>query len=146
MGAKMHDIQSLHELNVKRAERATASPEARYGRAILSIAEQGVMVLENYPMCCGSCASAEMANAGLGEDDKVAYFISEQGHGIFWKDGEPWEREEWEDARPEERPKKHVYWNHSGEDTAEILTKAFRAEGFDVTWDGNPAKCPTINF
>ncbi|AMM44314.1 hypothetical protein KITKAT_53 [Arthrobacter phage Kitkat] len=146
MTAKLHDIQSLHTLTVERARKAADTPQARYGRAILALANDGVMVLENYPMCCGSCASSEIAAAGLGKDDAVAWFINEQGHGIFWKYGEPWEREEYSDARPDERPKKHVWWNHSGEFTAAKITAAFRAEGFEVEWDGNPARCPTVNF
>jgi hypothetical protein len=146
VSAKLHDIQSLHTLSVENAKSAAASPQARYARAILALAEQEVMVLENYPSCCGSCASSEMANAGLGENDKTAWFISEQGHGIFWRDGQPWEREEYSDAPDEERPKKVVYWNHSGHGVGSLIAEAFRAEGFEVDWDGSPTKCPMLKF
>ena len=146
MSTTIETLKSLHAENIHEAELAAASPQARYARAILALDKVGVMVLENYPACCGSCASAEMASLGLDESTKTAWFISEQGHNIFWRDGQPWESEEWSDAPTEERPKKVVYWNHSGHGVGDLIAQAFRDQGFEVDFDGDPNRCPVLKF
>jgi hypothetical protein len=118
--------------------------EDRYKAALTDVRlNSDVLVFDNYPMCCGSCAGSEIESKH--PDGHYVYFMNEQGRGITWKDGQPWNFEDSEDTRPW-KPAKKVYFNHSDLHSAQVLTDAFKKFGLPVEWDGSSGRTVILNF
>lgn len=125
--------------------------EERYKKAVAQLQIAGVVVLENYPSCCGSCAGYDIGtNLGLDGKD-VIYFINEQNNGLIWdSEGNPHNFDwEWTDntlSGRETSLSKGIYWKHDGPNAARLTTEIFRGHGFEVEWNGSDMQCPYLKF
>ncbi|QFG12771.1 hypothetical protein PBI_MIMI_297 [Arthrobacter phage Mimi] len=118
--------------------------EDRYRSALTEVRmNSDVLVFDNYPSCCGSCAGSEIEHEN--PDADYVYFINTQGRGLMFKDGEPYHFEDPEDMEPE-RPATNVYFSHSTLKAAGILRDAFVKFGLTVEWNGSDVKCVTLKF
>lgn len=122
----------------------TVSIQDRYTAALTDVRlNSDVLVFDNYPACCGSCAGYEIEQAH--PDGNYVYFMNEQGNGITWVDGNPWNFESADDTDPS-RPARHIYFNHSTVHAATVLKEAFEKFDLPVKWDGNEFRCVELDF
>lgn len=134
---------------------ATVSIEDRYKAAITDVRlNSDVLVFDNFPTCCGSCAGYEIEQTHA--DAPYVYFINQQGRGLTWKDGKPYNYEmdyvpgEGYDDDDEEitvtTPATKVWFSHSNLHAATVLRDALVKFGLTVEWDGTDMKCVTLDF
>lgn len=122
----------------------TVSIEDRYRAALTEVRlNSDVLVFDNYPSCCGSCAGYEIDLKHPNGD--YVYFMNSQGRGLTFKDGKPYNYEDEDDQRPT-APARHVYFSHSNLHSATVLRDALVKFGLTVDWNGTDMKCVTINF
>jgi hypothetical protein len=118
---------------------STATLEDRYNAALTDVKlNSDVLVFDNYPSCCGSCADHEIQQDHPNAD--YVYFMNEQGRGLMWVDGVAWHFEEPEDKKKYRLADK-IYFNHSTVEAATVLRDAFVKFGVPVDWDGTDGKC-----
>jgi hypothetical protein len=122
----------------------TVSIQDRYIAALTDVRlNSDVLVFDNYPACCGSCAGSEIEQKL--PDAHYVYFMNEQGRGVTFKDGNPWNFESADDQRPY-RPAQHIYFNHSDLHAATVLRDALEKFGLPVKWDGTDGRCVELDF
>lgn len=133
--------------------------EERFNAAVLAAQGTGgsVGVYPNYDSCCRSCAFYEL------EQDHAhpfAFFFKQQGHEIRFIDGIPHNVEEmwnddFEDFDEDEedvalseyfRRATHTYWYFNELEAGKAVADAFRAEGFEVVWDGTEGAAVKVLF
>jgi hypothetical protein len=120
------------------------SIEDRYNAALTDVRlHSDVLVFDNYPMCCGSCAGTEIEQNH--PDGNYVYFMNSQGRGLTWVDGKPWNYEDTDEKEPD-HPAKAVYFSHSNLHSAQILHDAFVRFGLPVEWNGTDGRCVVLNF
>ena len=122
----------------------TVSIQDRYIAALTDVRlNSDVLVFDNYPACCNSCAAYELEQAH--PEKHYVYFMNEQGRGLTFKDGEPWNYESADDTDPY-RPAQHVWFNHSDTYAATVLRDALEKFGLPVKWDGTDGRCVELDF
>lgn len=128
--------------------------ETRWRNALAEVQSKGVLVYDNYPACCGSCAYAEIEDTHPGTDH--ISFINSQGRGVKFINGVAYnyemeaEYDEDTDDYTNEvevtRLAERVYWTHSTGRAAHVAFDAFVAQGFEVDWNGSDARCVEVKF
>lgn len=115
----------------------------RYAAAVKAIRKSGVSIRQNVSACCRGCAEPFKTTKGF--DKKTtpyAWNFGGQGQALRWDeagqsvlvaDGYGYS----------EVTQDKVYFNH-GNGSAERIVEAFKAEGFEVEWDGNPLSCVEV--
>lgn len=143
-----HDL-ALAKMVKAREDRALElanSPKARWGRAVKSIRKSGIHFRTNIMQCCRGCVDAEKLNL---KDETQPYGWTFGGQG-FWikfnEDGLPYTAAEPHVRRrfgyDYDKPKSAmINW---GNGSAETIAAAFRAEGFQVNWDGSEYECVEV--
>lgn len=122
----------------------TVSIEDRFRSALTEVRlNSDVLVFDNYPSCCGSCAGYEIEQEH--PDADYVYFFNQQGRGLTFKDGKPYNFEDPEDIRPE-RPATAVYFSHSTLKAAGVLRDALAKFGLTVDWNGTEGQCVILKF
>lgn len=124
-----------------------SSPKARWNRAAKALRKDGVHFRTNMMKCCRSCITE--ADLGLKDDTApYGYTFGGQGGAIkFNEDGLPYQKAGRSGRRygyDYETPVE-AYINH-GNGAGEKIAAAFRAEGFDVDYDGSEYKTVTVKF
>lgn len=110
----------------------------RWTKAVKAARKAGVAIRQNVSGCCNGCAEPFKGVKSFDEDTTpYAWFIAAQGSGIRWdesgrkavasRDRYGYGATEVENVV--------IYFNH-GNGAAEHVAAAFRAEGFEVDWDG----------
>lgn len=123
---------------------STITLEDRYKAALTDLRlHSDILVFDNYPTCCGSCASYEIEQEH--PDANYVFFIDQQGHGLVWEDGNPFNYED-EDDKDYTVPAKKVYFSHSNLHSAKMLRDTLVKFGLPVEWDGTEFKCVVLNF
>lgn len=130
---------------------STITLEDRYKAALTDLRlHSDILVFDNYPTCCGSCAGYEIEQEH--PDANYVFFIDQQGHGLTWKDGKPFNYEKFssdeddEDEITDVTPARKVYFNHSNLHAAKILRDTLAKFGLPVEWDGTDMRCVVLNF
>jgi len=122
----------------------TVSLEDRYKAAMTEVRlNSDVQVFDNYPTCCGSCASYELEQEH--PDADYVYFINEQGNGLMFKEGKPYHFEDPDYQRPD-RYAERVWFNHSTLHAATILRDALVKFGIEVDWNGTEGMSVGVKF
>lgn len=122
----------------------TVTLEDRYHHALFQVRLQtDVHVFDNYPMCCGSCAGAELEQKH--PDEHYVYFMNQQGRGLMFEDGMPYHFEDPDNMKPSRLAQK-VYFSHSTIHAATVLRDALVAAGLTVEWNGSEGQCVTLDF
>lgn len=138
---EIEDLESVTRLNKKKLielktqARLENSPKARYDRAVKSLRKDGVHFRTNMMKCCRGCITGE--DLGVkSEDQPYGYTYGGQGGWVkFNEDGLPYEKEEsrW---KGDYRLARDIFINW-GNGSAEKIVEAFKAQGFEVQWNGN---------
>lgn len=134
---------------------STATIEDRYNAALTDVRlNSDVLVFDNFPACCGSCAGYEIEQEH--PDAAYVYFMNQQGRGLTFKDGKPYNYEtdyvgaDDEDEEDEEvtitTPATKVWFSHSNVHAAQVLADALRKFGLTVEWDGTEFKTVILSF
>jgi len=136
---------------------STATLEDRYNAALTDVRlTSDVLVFDNFPSCCGSCAGYEIEQKH--PDAAYVYFIDQQGRGLTWKDGKPYNYETdydgGDDLTDEEQdeeitvttPASKVWFSHSNVHAASVLSAAFVKYGLSVEWDGTEFKTVILDL
>ena len=118
----------------------------RWTTAIKAARKAGVAVRQNVSGCCNGCAEPFKGVKSFDEESTpYAWFIAAQGSGIRWDESgrkAVASRERYGyGARDVEDVT--IYLNH-GNGSAPALVEAFRAEGFEVEWDGEQSSCVEV--
>lgn len=132
----------------------TVTLEDRYKSALTDVRlnHPDVLVFDNYPSCCGSCAGSQIEHEH--PDGNYVYFMNSQGHGLTWRDGKPYNYDtdydmddEGDDVEIEvTTPAKKVYFSHSNLYAAQVLADALKKFGVKVDWDGTDGRCVAADF
>jgi hypothetical protein len=132
---------------------STATLEDRYKAALTDVRlNSDVLVFDNFPACCGSCAGSEIETEH--PDAAYVFFINQQGRGLTWENGKPYNFEtdlsEDEDDEDEEievtTPATKVWFNHSNLHAASVLRAALVKFGLTVDWDGTDGHTVILDF
>lgn len=136
---------------------STATLEDRYNAALTDVRiNSDVLVFDNYPSCCNSCAGSEIEQEH--PDAAYVYFMNAQGRGLTWKDGKPYNYEtdyEYGDDITDEdedveitvtTPATKVYFNHSNLHAANVVSATFVKYGLSVEWDGTEFKTVILDL
>ncbi|QGH74001.1 hypothetical protein SEA_HIDDENLEAF_50 [Microbacterium phage Hiddenleaf] len=116
--------------------------QIRFENAIKALRKDGLKIRQNIQKCCRGCITEEDLNM-KDEEQPYGYTYGGQGFAIVWRDGQPWRKgSAW--YRPTE-PEESVMFNW-GNGSAEKIAEAFRAEGFEVEWDGSDFSCVEVKF
>lgn len=139
------------------AARLFNSDKARWTRATKAIRKAGVRFRSNVQKCCRGCVTAE--DLGAPNDDvAVGWTFGGQGGRIAWDeyDGHAFHPVSSGWGFRTDADREVVAWiNHSGftgdgtvagTPAGRVIAEAFRAEGFEVEWDGTDAKCVEVKF
>lgn len=147
--AELADLQAVNRLNIielrkaEQAEAALNTERARWMRATKAIRKDGIKFLANVQACCRGCIGSE--KLGMDEDSEQAYGYTYGGQGnrISWDEhtGLAVQKQD----RWNRSSSVTAYINH-GNGSAERIAAAFRAEGFEVTWNGSEAACVEVKF
>lgn len=147
--AELADMRNAHRANLReqsnltRQLRLETSPKARWDRAIKSLRKDGVHFRTNIMQCCRGCVDATKLNL---KDESQAYGWTFGGQGSWIKfneDGLPFTHSERRYEDYETPTTAYVNW---GNGAGETIAAAFRAEGFQVEFDGNESSCVEIKF
>lgn len=117
----------------------------RYAAAVKAIRKSGVAIRQNVQACCGGCAEPFKTTKNFDEESTpYAWNFGGQGGALKWAENG---REALlpSDYFYADRTDVTVYFNH-GNGSAERVAEAFRAEGFDVKWDGEQASCVEVTI
>ena len=110
----------------------------RWNTAIKAARKAGVSIRQNVSGCCNGCAEPFKGVKSFDENiTPYGWFIAAQGSGIRWDESGRKaiaSRERYGYGADNVESVK-VYFNH-GNGAAEHIAAAFRAEGFEVEWDG----------
>lgn len=116
----------------------TRSTKQRWDRAIRNARKAGVTVKVNVRVCCYSCTTPTMLDMTDEEakTEPYAWIIGTQGQAVRFDrvTGDP---------RPETHDVPH--FKH-GNGAGRALADAFRAEGFEVEWDGSDARAVGVRL
>lgn len=110
----------------------------RWNTAIKAARKAGVAVRQNVSGCCNGCAEPFKGVKSFDEDTTpYAWFIAAQGSGIRWDESgrKAIASRERYGYGADNIQDVTIYFNH-GNGSAPALVEAFRAEGFEVEWDG----------
>lgn len=110
----------------------------RWNTAIKAARKAGVAVRQNVSGCCNGCAEPFKGVKSFDEDTTpYAWFIAAQGSGIRWTENgkKALANRDRYGYGGRDVTEVTVYFNH-GNGSAPALAEAFRAEGFEVDWDG----------
>lgn len=127
--------------------------EDRFKAALTDVKlNSDVLVFDNYPQCCGSCAGHHIEQEH--PDAAYVYFINQQGNGLTFVDGKPFNYDtdydmddDGEDVEIEvTSPATKTYFSHSNVHAAQTLADALRKFGLTVDWDGTDGRCVTVDF
>lgn len=115
-----------------------ATTKERWGNAIKALRKSGVATRQNVAACCQGCAEPFKNTKSFdAETTPYAWNFGGQGMGLKWAENgkkalanrDRYGYGSWDVTEVT------VYINH-GNGSAERIVEAFRAEGFEVIWDG----------
>ncbi len=117
----------------------------RYAAAVKAIRKSGVAIRQNVMACCRGCAEPFKTTKSFDpETTPYAWNFGGQGRALRWaEDGEKAIRDNSRSYGYSEVTTETVYFNH-GNGSAERIVEAFKAEGFEVTWDGEQHSCVEV--
>ena len=122
--------------------------QLRFETAIKALRKEGVKIRQNVQKCCRHCIG--YGDLGMKDEKQpYGYTYGGQGSAIAWRDNQPFLRSElighksyfYRAPKPEESVM--FTW---GNGSAEKIVEAFRAQGFDVEWDGSDSSCVEVKF
>lgn len=114
----------------------------RWRRAITQARAAGAIVQTNVKVCCHGCTTREDLDMTEEQQESTpyAYFLSTQGRRVrFVGTARPGNLNRGVRGEPTDETRDVCYFAH-GNGGGQILADAFRAEGFDVDWDGTERK------
>ena len=116
-------------------QRPALTVKQRWDDALKAVRSAGVVVKTNVNVCCHSCTL--MSDLGLEEDATVpyAYFLRTQGRRVSFTAA----------GAVSKSTSDVVFFNWTGE-AAVRLVSAFRAQGFEIDWDGTAARAVGIKL
>lgn len=137
-----------------------STTQERFEAAIAAAIEKGVHIRVNVMECCRSCIGhekLELPSREALDTTPYAYYYGGQDNELVWKDGKPYRRQaEWGydedeeayDAGFSDHPLTTAYFRHGGPDliAARALAEAFKAEGFEIEWDGSRHQCVMVTL
>lgn len=118
----------------------------RYAAAVKAIRKSGVAIRQNVQACCPGCAEPFKTTKGFdAETTPYAWNFGGQGGALKWAGNgdKALLTDGYLGYGGAERASVTVYFNH-GNGSAERIVEAFRAEGFDVKWDGEQHSCVEV--
>lgn len=118
----------------------------RYAAAVKAIRKSGVAIRQNVQACCPGCAEPFKATKNFdAETTPYAWNFGGQGDALKWAGNgdKALLTDGYLGYGGAERSSVTVYFNH-GNGSAERIVEAFRAEGFDVKWDGEQHSCVEV--
>lgn len=118
----------------------------RYAAAVKAIRKSGVTIRQNVSACCRGCAEPFKNSKGFdAETTPYAWNFGGQGMGLKWaeKGDKALLADGYLGYGGAERASVTVFFNH-GNGSAERIVAAFRAEGFEVKWDGEQSSCVEV--
>lgn len=118
----------------------------RWTKAIKAARKAGVSIRQNASGCCNGCAEPFKGVKSFdAETTPFAWFIAAQGNGIRWEESgrQAIASRERYGYGARNVNSVTIYFNH-GNGAAEHIAAAFRAEGFDVKWDGEQHSCVEV--
>lgn len=127
--------------------------QERWNAAVKGIRSQGVKIKQNVAMCCRGCIGYETLGMEQDSTQPYVYTYGGQGDAYRWIEGKPYYRDEYKrrtrkhpfkDARKDTAVSR-VYIYH-GNQSGEIVLQAFKAAGFDVSWDGTEGTALVVLF
>lgn len=121
--------------------------QTRFETAIKALRKDGVKIRQNVQKCCRGCIGYEDLNM-KDEEQPYGYTYGGQGFAIVWRDGQPFRKSDLTGRNSYYRtpkPEESVMFNW-GNGSAEKIAEAFRAEGFEVDWDGSEFSCVEVKF
>jgi hypothetical protein len=135
-----------------------STAETRFNAAVTAVQAQGVPFFLNVMACCQGCTTPDQV--GLThetvETTPHAWTFGGPGNELLWDDGRPVFRDELTEddddyeagRRNYTSPAEVLYVNHGGPDmkAAQVVTEAFRGQGFLVEWDGSESDSVEVHF
>lgn len=122
--------------------------QIRFENAIKALRKDGVKIRQNVQKCCRGCIGYEDLNM-KDETQPYAYTYGGQGFATSWSEGALYRRDKLRKSRNyygmSIRPEESVMFNW-GNGSAEKVAEAFRAEGFEVVWDGSEFSCVEVKL
>lgn len=116
----------------------------RYAAAVKAVRKSGVAIRQNVQACCGGCAEPFKTTKGFdAETTPYAWNFGGQGGALRWDGGFADAGTDRYSYRTTEAESVAVYFNH-GNGSAERIVAAFKAEGFEVEWDGEQHSCVIV--
>lgn len=133
-----HDVLAIEE------DPLPPTTKERWAKAIKAARKAGVAIRQNVSSCCRGCAEPFKTTKNFeSETTPYAWTFGGQGMALRWAgNGE----------RAVVSPDRYsyrevtdvaVFFNH-GNGSAQRIVDAFRAEGFEVKWDGDQASCVEV--
>lgn len=119
----------------------------RYAAAVKAIRKSGVAIRQNVQACCRGCAEPFKTTKNFDEETTpFAWNFGGQGGALRWS-GNGQETylpsDTYRYGRQANPSTQKVYFNH-GNGSAERIVEAFKAEGFEVEWDGEQHSCVEV--
>lgn len=119
----------------------------RYAAAVKAIRKSGVAIRQNVSACCRGCAEPFKTTKGFdAETTPYAWNFGGQGGAIRWSGNGEYTylpSDTYRYGRSGNPSTQKVYFNH-GNGSAERIVAAFKAEGFEVEWDGEQRSCVEV--
>lgn len=132
----------------ERKERLSNSPKARWDRAVKALRKDGVHFRTNMMKCCRGCLTEEDLNLKDAAQPYGYTFGGQDGWIKFNEDGLPYTAAGSNGRRfgydyESRNITAYINW---GNGAGEKIAEAFRAEGFEVVWDGDQYSCVEVKL
>jgi len=141
--AKLRYAKYVELHKARSEERLYTSTEARFKRAIKAIRAEGIIWKSNVRQCCRGCVShTQLGLASTDSTEPYAWTFGGQGHAIRWDENGDVRKSD-KGWRSETFTYAYINW---GNGSAQKVADAFRAEGFEVEWDGTDSDTVTVTL
>lgn len=106
--------------------------KTRFETALANLRDLGLYAELNTTACCRNCAADEAQSPGVQAHARNGRWVGDQLHATSDIDGR--------------YAVEALWFRFSDLDSARALRKAFRKQGFTVTWNGRQNKCVEIHL